>query len=138
MLHPPWVPEFKCSYSCKQMRLWIGYHVHFSISALGLSPTCNCAGLVHAATVPVSSHLHQSYCIWKTRFSCCHPSLLTLTIFTTLLPHGSLSPEGRGLMKTCRVELSVPRSQTLGFVQFVGLCLSSYLLQEGASLMMVK
>lgn len=34
-----------------------------------------CADLVPAAAVSVNSYVHQSYCIWKTPFHWCHPSL---------------------------------------------------------------
>lgn len=42
---------------------------------------------------------HQCCCVWKTELPWIHPPPLALTIFLCLLPHRSLSPEGRGLMK---------------------------------------
>lgn len=44
-----------------------------------------------------------------------HPSSLVLTVFLPPLPHRPLSPEGRALMKTARLEWGAPESPTLPF-----------------------
>lgn len=59
---------------------------------------------------------------------CCPPLL-------TPLLHCSMSPEGKDLMQTSRVGLSVPRSLLSAHCPAVGLCICPPLLQEEASLM---
>ena len=57
----------------------------------------------------------------KALFSWCPPSPLTLTLF--LLPplaQGSLSPEGKNLMETFYLGLSVPRSLVLSIMHGCG------------------
>lgn len=44
---------------------------------------------------------------------CCPPYALTLTVFPFPLLQGSLSCEGRDLMETCHLGLSVPGTFTL-------------------------
>lgn len=59
-----------------------------------------------------------------------------LTLFLPPLPWGSLSPEGRDVMETAHLGLSVSKSLTLCTRSGCG-SLCSYLLLEEVSLMMV-
>ena len=111
---------------------------HFPFSALGLRLTLSCARPVLAATVSESLYGLQFCCVWKILFLQCPPSPLFLTISPPPLRQSSLSPEGRGLMATSHLELSVPRSPTLCTLSSSGCCFNSHLLQEEASLLMVE
>jgi hypothetical protein len=50
-----------------------------------------------------------------TQFSWCHPLSMALTIFMPHFLHWFLNPEGRYLMKTNHLRLSIPSSLTVGF-----------------------
>lgn len=55
------------------------------------------------------------------------------------LEQGSLSPEGRDLMETAWLGLSVPKLLTLYIMSgYESLCICSHLLQKEASLMMTE
>ena len=92
------------------------------------------AGVVRAITGSVSSHVHQSWCIWKRLFPWCPLPSLTLTILLASLTQESLSFEGRGLIKTSHPGLSAPSLSLSAHCPLVGLCVNFYLLRE-ASLM---
>ena len=65
--------------------------------------------------------------VWKTLFPWSHPLPLALRIFL-LLPHNSLSLEGRGLMKASHLGLSSSKSLLSAHCPILGLCVNSYLL----------
>lgn len=69
------------------LRLGLCLHFHLAVLGFCLAPTF--AGPVHTPTVSVSSHVHQSYSIWKTPFLWSYPSLLAHTssyLFFSLIP----------------------------------------------------
>lgn len=99
----------------------MGPHGHFPISVLGFCLICSCAGLLHAVTV---SYMYWSCCIWKKPYTWSHPQLLALTICTLPPSHGSLSLEGRSVIKTCHSGLSAPKFfQIPGFRLRNSICL---------------
>ena len=73
----------------------------------------------------------------ETLFPRCPPSPFVLPLSPPPLLQGSLCPEGRDLMETAPLGLSVPRSLTTNCLA-VGLYMSSHLPQEKTSLMMAK
>lgn len=81
----------------------VGPHVHFTLSVLKPHHTWVYAGLMHAATISLSSYLHQPSCVWKILLSCRHPSPLPLNI---CLPLQSLSLQRRSSMKLSHSGLS--------------------------------
>ena len=62
---------------------------------------------------------------------------MTVTIIVSSFPHGSLSLEGRGLMKISLSGLSALKFLS-AYCPVVGLCVNSRLLQEETSLMKVE
>jgi hypothetical protein len=93
-----------------QISCWLGveFYIPFPFSVLGfvyLEP-------VHAINLYISSYEHHSYCGWKTLFP-----------WRVLLPllHRFLSLEGRDVIKTCHVGLTVLKSLTLVYI-VMGLC----------------
>lgn len=65
------------------------------------------------STVFMCSCEHQSCCVQKSLFSLCPPSPLAFKTFPLTLQLDSLSPEGRELVETSYLGLSIPWSLTL-------------------------
>lgn len=92
--------------------LGMGICVHFSLS-LRTPSGANCAGTVHAATISMSLYVCWFYSVQNVLIPWCPPSPLALIIFLPPLLQSSLSPEGKDLMKTSSLGLSVPGSLIL-------------------------
>ena len=86
------------------------------LSVLGPHLAQNCAGSVHATTVPVSSYLRLSCSVLKALLPWCSPAPLALTVFLSPLLQGSLNSEERKLRETSYLELSVPIALTFCIV----------------------
>lgn len=86
-----------------------GTCVYFTFSLLVFCLVGACAVLVCAATVSVGSYMYQSCCVWQISVSL---ELSTTSAFYNLSPssHRCLSLEGRALMETTHLGLSVPNS----------------------------
>lgn len=97
-----------------QMAFWLKEGAYV---CLRLHKTWTCAGPAYAATVFVSSCVHQARCVWKLLFLCSHPSSLAFIISLPPFPHRSLSFERRSLLRTSHWGLTVPMSLILSIVQ---------------------
>lgn len=89
---------------------WLGTRACvFSISALGLCWVRVSAGLMHTATVSVSSYVGQSCCVWNTILFLLMIYLLqflqSFCLFFRIL-HGAMS---ENMMKTYHSGLNIPR-----------------------------
>lgn len=82
------------------------------LSMLGPHLAQTCTG-VYAATVSVSTYVHYSCCVYKALFPRCLLFMLALIIFLPPLLHSSMNLEGKDLMGTSHLQLSVPRLLTL-------------------------
>lgn len=95
------------------------------------SPVCfplragTCTDPVHTAVSWVCV-CRQSCCVWS------HPPPLVHTVFPSSLQHKLLIHEGKGLVKTSHLLLSVSKSLTSVCCPVVDLSVKSHLLQEGA------
>lgn len=78
----------------------------------------------------------QSHFIWKTLFLWHFTSSLVLTLSMPSLPHSSLNFEGRVLMETPQLGLSVLMSLIFAHCPEVGLHVSCHLLSGESALMM--
>jgi len=67
-----------------------------------------------------------------------NPTLHPHWLFLSPLAQISLILEGRDLMEMTHLDLGVPRSLTSAHCSIVSLCISFYLLQKKASLMMAE
>lgn len=94
---------------------------------------------MHATIVSMSSCVCQSVVSGRpVSLESSLPLALTVIIPSPLL-HSFLSPRGSVLLKTSHLGMSAQKSlNLLHSVQVLGLCVSSHLLQEEASLMMAE
>lgn len=72
-----------------------------------------CIDLVYAVTVSVSSYSHLPCCVLRTLYPWCHSSHLALTIFLSPFQHRLMSLEGRWVIETFHLGLSIPKSLNL-------------------------
>lgn len=87
------------------------------------SQGCDPIWLGHVQSLCILPVSMSSYVGLEDLFPWCHPLSLTLTVFLPLLPHRSLSSEGRSLMTTSNLELDVSRdSCSLHIVQLSTRC----------------
>lgn len=83
----------------------------FGLRVSGLNLSRSCARCPDLCPSPVRVCMHPDHCVWKTlipRRHPGHPGPLVLTVFAPPPLHRPLSLEGRVLMKTYHLGVSVP------------------------------
>ena len=104
----------------------MGVHIHLPILVQGSHLVWICVGCKHSATVPMSSFMCQSCCVWKTQFTWYHPPLQLLES-SWVLGWGWGDEDISFRTKSSNVSAHCP---------IKGLCIGSHLLE--VSLMMAK